>query len=69
LSLRFIECLSSSYGGDAKIIVGDRAPDFTLSSQTGGNVTPSSFFGKKECNFIFLSQEQVSRTHKGSMQL
>jgi peroxiredoxin Q/BCP len=42
----------------ARINVGDKAPDFTLSSQTGENVTLSSFFGKKNVVLYFYPKDE-----------
>lgn len=42
----------------ARINVGDKAPDFALSSQTGENVTLSSFFGKKNVVLYFYPKDE-----------
>ncbi len=38
--------------------VGDKAPDFTLSSQMGDNVTLSEFFGKKNVVLYFYPKDE-----------
>ena len=38
--------------------VGDKAPDFTLLSQTGENVTLSQFFGKKNIVLYFYPKDK-----------
>ncbi len=38
--------------------VGDRAPDFTLPSQMGDNVTLSEFFGKKNVVLYFYPKDE-----------
>lgn len=38
--------------------VGDKAPDFTLSSQMGDNVTLSEFFGKKNIVLYFYPKDE-----------
>ena len=38
--------------------VGDKAPDFTLPSQMGGNVTLSEFFGKKNVVLYFYPKDE-----------
>ncbi len=40
------------------IKVGDKAPDFTLSSNTGGNITLSQFFGKKNVILFFYPMDE-----------
>ena len=42
----------------ARVKVGDRAPDFTLRSQTGENVTLSSFFGKRNVVLYFYPEDE-----------
>jgi len=42
----------------ARVKVGDRAPDFTLQSQTGENVTLSSFFGKNNVVLYFYPEDE-----------
>jgi peroxiredoxin Q/BCP len=42
----------------ARVKVGDRAPDFTLQSQTGENVTLSNFFGKKNVVLYFYPEDE-----------
>jgi len=42
----------------AKVKVGDKAPDFTLPSQTGENVTLSQFFGKKSIVLYFYPKDE-----------
>jgi thioredoxin-dependent peroxiredoxin len=39
--------------------VGDKAPDFTLPSQTGDNVTLSEFFGKKNIVLYFYPKDET----------
>jgi len=41
-----------------KIKVGDKAPDFTLSSQMGDNVTLSEYFGKKNIVLYFYPKDE-----------
>jgi peroxiredoxin Q/BCP len=41
-----------------KINVGDKAPDFTLLSQTGESVTLSHFFGKKNVVLYFYPKDE-----------
>lgn len=40
------------------IKVGDKAPDFTLSSNTGENITLSQFFGKKNVILFFYPMDE-----------
>lgn len=42
----------------AKVKVGDKAPDFTLQSQTGENVTLPSFLGKKNVVLYFYPEDE-----------
>ena len=42
-----------------KVNVGDKAPDFTLDSQTGENVTLSNFFGKKNVVLYFYPKDET----------
>jgi peroxiredoxin Q/BCP len=42
----------------ATVEVGDKAPDFTLSSQTGENITLSKFFGKKNVVLYFYPKDE-----------
>jgi peroxiredoxin Q/BCP len=42
-----------------KVNVGDKAPDFTLDSQTGENVTLSDFFGKKNVVLYFYPKDET----------
>ena len=42
-----------------KVNVGDKAPDFTLDSQTGENVTLSDFFGKKNLVLYFYPKDET----------
>ena len=42
----------------AKIRIGDKAPDFTLLSQTGESVTLSNFFGKKNIVLFFYPRDE-----------
>jgi peroxiredoxin Q/BCP len=48
----------------AKVKVGDKAPDFTLPSQTGKNVTLSSFFGKKNIVLYFYPKDESQECTK-----
>ena len=41
-----------------KIEIGDEAPDFMLPSQTGDNITLSSFFGKKNIVLYFYPEDE-----------
>ncbi len=41
-----------------KVKVGDKAPDFTLPSQMGDNVTLSEFFGKKNIVLYFYPKDE-----------
>ncbi len=41
-----------------KVNVGDKAPDFTLPSQMGDNVTLSEFFGKKNIVLYFYPKDE-----------
>jgi len=41
-----------------KVKVGDKAPDFTLLSQTGESVTLSQFFGKKNIVLYFYPKDE-----------
>ena len=41
-----------------EVKVGDRAPDFTLLSQMGDNVTLSEFFGKKNVVLYFYPKDE-----------
>lgn len=41
-----------------KVEVGDKAPDFTLPSQTGENVTLSKYFGKKNIVLYFYPKDE-----------
>jgi len=42
-----------------KVNVGDKAPDFTLESQTAANVTLSEFFGKKNVVLYFYPKDET----------
>jgi peroxiredoxin Q/BCP len=42
-----------------KVNVGDKAPDFTLDSQTGENVTLSDFFGRKNVVLYFYPKDET----------
>jgi peroxiredoxin Q/BCP len=46
-------------GAFMKVNVGDKAPDFTLDSQTGENVTLSDFFGKKNVVLYFYPKDET----------
>jgi peroxiredoxin Q/BCP len=41
-----------------EVKVGDKAPDFTLQSQTGESVSLSSFFGKKNIVIYFYPEDE-----------
>ena len=41
-----------------RLQVGDKAPDFTLPSQTGENVSPSNFLGKKKVVLYFYPMNE-----------
>lgn len=41
-----------------QVNVGDKAPDFTLPSQTGENITLSKFFGKKNIVLYFYPKDE-----------
>jgi len=41
-----------------KVKVGDKAPDFTLPSQTGKSITLSEFFGKKNIVLYFYPKDE-----------
>lgn len=43
-----------------EISVGDKAPDFTLQSQTGENVSLSQFLGKKNVVLFFYPKDESS---------
>jgi peroxiredoxin Q/BCP len=49
---------SKSVGDVLTIRVGDRAPDFTLPSQLGDNVTLSEYFGKKNVVLYFYPKDE-----------
>jgi len=42
----------------SKVRVGDKAPDFTLPSQTGENITLSKFFGTKNIVLFFYPKDE-----------
>jgi peroxiredoxin Q/BCP len=42
-----------------KVNVGDKAPDFTLPSQMGDNVTLSEYFGKKNLVLYFYPKDET----------
>lgn len=42
----------------SKVEVGDKAPDFTLPSNTGADVTLSQFFGKKNIVLYFYPKDE-----------
>lgn len=51
---------SSIFNGDFLILkVGDKAPDFTLPSQMGDNVTLSEFLGKKNVVLYFYPKDET----------
>ncbi len=41
-----------------KVKIGDKAPDFTLKSSTGENITLSQFFGKKNVVLFFYLRDE-----------
>lgn len=41
-----------------KVKIGDKAPDFTLQSNTGENITLSQFFGKKNVVLFFYPRDE-----------
>ncbi len=41
-----------------KVKLGDRAPDFTLQSNTGENISLSNFFGKKNVVLFFYPRDE-----------
>jgi peroxiredoxin Q/BCP len=46
-------------GVSMKVNVGDKAPDFTLPSQMGDNVTLSEYFGKKNVVLYFYPKDET----------
>ena len=56
------------FGDFLTVKVGDKAPDFTLPSQMGDNVTLSEFLGKKKDSPLLLSERRNRGLHKRSMQ-
>lgn len=54
-----VRCVSKSIGDvSVKVNVGDKAPDFTLPSQTGAKVTLSKFSGKKNVVLYFYPKDE-----------
>ena len=51
-------CVQKYLDDSMKIKVGDKAPDFTLSSQMGDNVTLSEYFGKKNTVLYFYPKDE-----------
>jgi len=51
-------CVQKYLDDSMKIKVGDKAPDFTLSSQMGDNVTLSEYFGKKNIVLYFYPKDE-----------
>jgi peroxiredoxin Q/BCP len=49
---------SKSVGDVLTVKVGDKAPDFTLPSQLGDNVTLSEYFGKKNVVLFFYPKDE-----------
>jgi len=47
------------YGEFLTVKIGDKAPDFTLPSQMGDNVTLSEFFGKKNVVLYFYPKDET----------
>ena len=66
---------SSLRDASMKVNVGDKAPDFTLLSQTGENVTLSQFYGKKNVVLCFYPKDETpgctreACTFRGSYEL
>lgn len=50
--------ISKSVGDVLTVEVGDKAPDFTLPSQLGDNVTLSEYFGKKNVVLFFYPKDE-----------
>jgi peroxiredoxin Q/BCP len=50
--------ISKSVGDVLTVKVGDKAPDFTLPSQLGDNVTLSEYFGKKNVVLFFYPKDE-----------
>ena len=51
-------CVQKYLDDSMKIKVGDKAPDFTLPSQMGDNVTLSEYFGKKNTVLYFYPKDE-----------
>ena len=51
-------CVQKYLDDSMKINVGDKAPDFTLPSQMGDNVTLSEYFGKKNIVLYFYPKDE-----------
>jgi peroxiredoxin Q/BCP len=51
-------CVQKYLDDSMKIKVGDKAPDFTLPSQMGDNVTLSEYFGKKNIVLYFYPKDE-----------
>ena len=52
-------CKVDIFGDVLTVKVGDTAPDFTLPSQMGDNVTLSEFFGKKNVVLYFYPKDET----------
>lgn len=48
------------FGDFLQVIAGDKAPDFTLPSQMGDNVTLSEYLGKKNIVLYFYPKDETS---------
>jgi len=49
---------------EIKLNVGDKAPDFTLPSQMGDNVTLSEYFGKKNIVLYFYPKDETGKAKR-----
>ena len=49
--------------------IGDRAPGFSLPSETGETVDIGDYIGRKTSSLIFLSQGQYRRVHERGVRL
>jgi peroxiredoxin Q/BCP len=47
-----------------KVNIGDEAPDFTLPSQMGDNMTLPEYFGKKNIDLYFYPKDRSARHHR-----
>jgi hypothetical protein len=65
---RIIAFVKLSLIGDfLSVKVGDKAPDFTLPSQMGDDVTLSEYFGKKNVVLYFYPKDETRRLHERSL--